>query len=371
MALCAVIFRFDTALFFGWMILDAVFIRKQVPLTRVLKVGISTGIFAILLSVAIDSFFWARPVWPEFEGFYFNTWLNKSSEWGTQPYFWYIYSCIPRILSCGAPLILFADHRIARDYLFPTLAYVLTFSILPHKELRFILFVTPMFNLCIASGLVNIVRYMSGLAKYLGLKRKDMITTFLFITVVLILLVTNFTASFILMRISSNNYPGGLAAISVATSREINSEGVHPAVYVNNLAAQTGFSRFVQADGVFYSKTPQLDSSSFTKTYNLIYLVLEPYEVLSFLKTNCASSNIVNDVVEQGLHHWERIKKEAKCTVPNQYEMYCSLSDTIDGFKHVDTQRLLKLKRLDSFIQTYPALNVIRCSNRSIFNPFQ
>jgi hypothetical protein len=37
------------------------------------------------LTVTFDSYFWSKyPVWPEFQGLYFNIYEGKSSEWGVR-----------------------------------------------------------------------------------------------------------------------------------------------------------------------------------------------------------------------------------------------------------------------------------------------
>lgn len=395
-AFCVVLFRFDTAIFFGCLIFDGVFIRRTIPLGRVFKIGIPAGLTALLLTFVVDSIFWARPLWPELESLYFNLWLNKSHEWGVQPYFWYIYNCIPRILMATAPMVLLAEHRITREYLLPTLAFIFIYSILPHKELRFILFTSPFLNICAVSGLMNIYHYLNKSFLWLRSDKRSQtsyIATFLFVIFVIVLSLLNVLGSVILARISNQNYPGGHAALSLGLTKEVQEEAWKSiiasqqsdvkdfrsdiAVYLDNLSAQTGANRFLQVDGVYYSKTPKLDESTFKKEYKLIFLVLEPKEIPPFIKSNCPESSNQDLVKRRGVEKWVQSQTDINCTIPNQTSKKCSITNTITSFKSVNIGGVIKrLKALNSpkqimesmddsnFIQTKTALHIIRCARK-------
>ena len=116
------------------------------------------------MTIAIDSYFWGKRVWPELQVLYFNTVMNKSSEWGTSPYQWYFVNAIPKSITIAIPLILIGlvyrakHHILDKDILIaitPAVIFVGLYSFLPHKELRFIFPALVMLNLGGAMGLAK------------------------------------------------------------------------------------------------------------------------------------------------------------------------------------------------------------------------
>jgi hypothetical protein len=225
-------------------------------------------------------------------------------------------------------------------------------------------------------------------------KQRSRFAVGLFSLVIAGMFLSNLFACFILSRISSHNYPGGQAAVSLGVTKELldaakqsmDTVGLEDsrsdvATYVDNLAAQTGLSRFVQVNGVYYAKTPKIDDKTLVNTYKLIYLILEPKEVTTFLVEHCPLDQ--NRGVESNPESWRKTNNEIKCRIPNQPEMYCSMVDTLERFYSVNIGGLLrKIRQIDSpqaaikvfddkgFIKTRVALHIIRCSVRSKTNPF-
>lgn len=98
-----------------------------------------------------------------------------------------------------------------------------------------------------------------------------------------------------MLYISSTNYPGGkcIRAINqqlrVDQRHNISHDSSTNAVYVSNLAAQSGFTRFLQLDDVYYGKAPQFEVNHF-QSYSTIYLALETGEEQKYF-TNCSLAN--------------------------------------------------------------------------------
>ncbi|KYN14053.1 putative dolichyl-P-Man:Man(7)GlcNAc(2)-PP-dolichyl-alpha-1, 6-mannosyltransferase [Trachymyrmex cornetzi] len=246
-AAAIIIFRAELAILLGLFLLHNI-ASQTLSVQRLLKIAVPAGVLFLALTIATDSIFWRRLVWPEGEVFYFNTILNKSSEWGTSPFLWYFYSALPRGLAFSyflIPLGMFWDIRV-RVLTVPAILFVILFSFLPHKELRFVIYVFPLLNVAAAAACHRIWEN----------RAKTTWNSFLAI-VVLSHLVLNAMFSMFLLCVASFNYPGGLAIARLHRLERGSIEPIH--VHIDVLTAQTGVSRFTQTNATWiYSKQENL-----------------------------------------------------------------------------------------------------------------
>lgn len=250
-AAAIIVFRAELAMLLGIFLLhDLANMKLAIP--RLLKISIPAGIFFLGMTVMVDSIFWNRVVWPEGEVFYFNTILNKSSQWGTAPFLWYFYSALPRGLAFSyllIPLGILWDNRV-RKLTIPGIFFVLLFSFLPHKELRFIIYVFPLLNIGAAAACHRIWenRAKSSWNGFLALA-------------VLGHILLNAIFSMFLLCVAGSNYPGGSAITRLHRLERDAVEPVH--VHIDVLTAQTGVSKFTQTrDDWIYSKQENITIDS-------------------------------------------------------------------------------------------------------------
>jgi len=226
---------------------------------------IPAGIFGLgiglLLTVCVDSHFWQQfPIWPEWSSFYYNTILGKASDWGTSPWHFYFTSALPRLLLnplSFALLMPLATLNAATSYraqsiLGPELAFIALYSVLPHKEWRFIVYIIPGMTAVSAMG-----------ASWIWNRR----TKSLFYQALNVLLVASVAGSFVtsggLLAISRLNYPGGAA---MSRLHSLTSESnITFTIFADNLACQTGVTRFLEARGETIGSSPKY---RFDKTEN-------------------------------------------------------------------------------------------------------
>ncbi|VDM96983.1 unnamed protein product [Thelazia callipaeda] len=220
---------------------------------------------ALGISIPIDSYLWRRWLWPEGEVWWFNVILNRSKEYGVLPFSWYFYSAIPRALSVSCvfvPIGLISDRRLA-PIVTPVLLYVLLYSFLPHKELRFIIYAIPILNVSVAVCYARI-----------WISRRKSLFRMLLAVAVLVNLLLNIICTAAFLFASSKNYPGAEALVSLQhMQRSDHNKPV--SVYIDTYAAQTGVCRFLQLyDTWEYNKTENLKSSQMER---FDFLILGSY----------------------------------------------------------------------------------------------
>ena len=219
-------------------------LQRRVTVVQCIRLGTITGAVSLLITVPFDSILWQRLVWPEGEVLMFNTVENRSSEYGTSPWYWYVSSAIPKamlgtllFLPLGALQHIHSnpgEKRIVRvdyelfEYFLPLLGFVALYSILPHKEVRFIFVALPLFN-CIAAKGMNMLHHLmldSFDDDCVTKQRQSMLLKYakrivfcgglgaIFLTLL---------GSQLFVAVSKRNYPGGDALLALAKDLENSS----------------------------------------------------------------------------------------------------------------------------------------------------
>eukprot|EP00750_Incisomonas_marina_P007910 INCI15074.4.p1 GENE.INCI15074.4~~INCI15074.4.p1 ORF type:complete len:328 (+),score=29.77 INCI15074.4:238-1221(+) len=172
LAAATLIFRCDTLILAAPIGLS-ILARRQLSFVEFLFSAVSGAALSVAATVLVDSYFWSRTIWPEFEVFWFNVILNKSSDYGVSAWHWYLSSALPRML-LGTAVFLVAAlmlpvsvwrklggalptgrsndlvekqvKDLSWELVLPMAVFVGMYSLLPHKELRFILYAVPALN---------------------------------------------------------------------------------------------------------------------------------------------------------------------------------------------------------------------------------
>ncbi|XP_053613427.1 dol-P-Man:Man(7)GlcNAc(2)-PP-Dol alpha-1,6-mannosyltransferase isoform X2 [Plodia interpunctella] len=278
-----VIFRSELAMLFGlFLIIDLYF--KKIDFKTLFKIVVPAGAGLVALTVVVDSIFWRRLLWPEAEVFLYNTVMNKSSDWGTSPFLWYFYSALPRGLGPSLVLIpagVYLDRRLVQ-YAAPAFVYILLYSLLPHKELRFIIYVFPLLNMASAAA-----------CSYIYIRKTKAPLYELLFWGTIVVIVGNIVMSLAFVLVAMTNYPGGVA---ITRFHKLLKDEPFVHVHISNLAAQTGVTRFTQInDNWIYSKN---ESLQIEQLQEYTHLIVEAKSKYSANMKAFANTHVVLDSID-------------------------------------------------------------------------
>ncbi|KAI0221216.1 glycosylphosphatidylinositol anchor biosynthesis [Massospora cicadina] len=132
-------------------------LRPRPTVSRVRIIGSAGAImtFALCAMFLVDSRFFGERVVTPWRFFRFNVALSVSAFYGVSAWYFYPFLGLPTLLTTFLPFACFgARNSFASRQLLAVLGYVLVvYSLLPHKELRFIYPMLPLLLVVVAHGL--------------------------------------------------------------------------------------------------------------------------------------------------------------------------------------------------------------------------
>lgn len=148
------------------------------------------------------------------------------------------------MLSIPLAVLNAATRRPSLTLLIPLLSFVGLYSLLPHKEWRFIIYAIP--------GLTGVAG--AGASWIWQRRGKSLIYSLLSLVLALSVL-ASFSASSALLAVSSLNYPGAAAMGALHAGVPPHIQNIN--IYADNLACQTGVTRFLELHSSNTNTNPQ------------------------------------------------------------------------------------------------------------------
>lgn len=249
----ACVFRSELLLLCGSIALLLLYYRK-LSLAQIVRAGAVGAAVGTALSVTVDSVFWQKwPSFPELDGFVFNVLHGNSSQWGVEPWGAYFSVHLRNLLANPFiyPLAILGYSFTPRNLQILGVAsvlYIAIYSFQPHKELRFIIYVAPVFTALAARALDYF--YVTQFRKSVVVRLFYVVvaaSTFVFIAV-----------AYLKAKVSALNYPGGYALRAFHIIYSITRRGSPCTVHMDVPACMTGVTRFGQLSPLItYDKTEE------------------------------------------------------------------------------------------------------------------
>jgi alpha-1,6-mannosyltransferase len=226
-------------------------IRGDLTLSKAIQVGVMTGVICLAVTIPLDSLMWQTWTWPEGQVFYYNAILGKSSDWGTSPWHWYVSTAIPKAMLATLVFLPLAVLRIPScrldttwlAHFLPITGFILLYSCLGHKEMRFMFPAMPILNLAAAVGMTK----LHQLAFPPKTKSSSRFAKLSFLGGIGCIIST-LLASLIFLQVSKHNYPGG-QALELATAY-LQEKHAEARVWIDVASSMSGVSLFGQRNAM-------------------------------------------------------------------------------------------------------------------------